>query len=82
MEPASLATKYPPKRTLHNHGMVGNAKQGGRTNPESSHYTVTNRASNSFSQTPARTVGHGGVKLTQGAAQRQPCSYIFISDCL
>jgi hypothetical protein len=39
--------------------LVGSDKQGDRTNQDSSRYTVTKAAGNSFSQTPARlTVGH------------------------
>ena len=47
MQPGSLATKYPPKWNLHNHGMVGSDKQGGRADPRSSHYTVAKPAGNS-----------------------------------
>ena len=58
---ASLPCKQIPAqiKTLHNHGMVGNDKRGGRTTPELKHYTATNLTHNTFSQTPARlTVGH------------------------
>ena len=56
--------------------MVGNDKQGCRTTPGSSHYTITKLAGNSFSQTPARlTVGHLWLVLPWLALPVLPCCH-------